>query len=136
MKEQLKAFEVYRKKKITFNSLDFEFYDSFVAFLTFDYIQRRRRTIIKGLKVNTIGKTIKQLRIFIKDQVRRKIIAPIDLTDFKIPEEEADAIYLTQAEIAAIYNADLSRHAYLKEYRDLFVLACLTGLRFAQRYAI
>ena len=47
-----------------------------------------------GLKVNTIGQTIKQFRIFIKDRVRRKIIEPIDLTDFKISEEEVDAIYL------------------------------------------
>ena len=131
MKEQLKAYEEHRQTKITFESFDFEFYDGFVDFLTFEYVQRRRKTVITGLKVNTIGKTIKQLRIFIKDRVRRKIIAPIDLTDFKIPEEEADAIYLTHAEIAKIYGADLSGHPYLTEYRDLFVLACLTGLRFS-----
>jgi hypothetical protein len=131
MKEQLKAYELYQNKKITFENFDFEFYDGFVDFLTFNYVQRRRKTIITGLKVNTIGKTIKQLRIFIKDRVRRKIIAPIDLTDFRIPEEEVDAIYLTHAEIGKIYRADLSRHPYLIEYRDLFVLACLTGLRFS-----
>jgi integrase len=131
MKEQLKAYEEYRENKITFEGLDFEFYDSFIDFLTFEYVQRRRKTVIKGLKVNTIGKTIKQLRIFIKDRVRRKIIAPIDLTDFKIPEEEADAIYLPHSEIAKIYLVDLSVHPNLIEYRDLFVLACLTGLRFS-----
>jgi integrase len=131
MKEQLKAYEEYRNKKITFESFDFEFYDGFVEFLTFHYVQRRRKTIITGLKINTIGKTIKQLRIFIRDRVRGKITAPIDLTDFKITEEEADAIYLTQAEIAKIYKADLSEHPYLVEYRNLFVLACLTGLRFS-----
>jgi integrase len=54
-----------------------------------------------------------------------------DPTDFKIPEEESDAIYLTHQEIATIYQADLSAHAHLIEYRDLFVLACLTGLRFS-----
>ncbi|HEX8334922.1 MAG TPA: phage integrase SAM-like domain-containing protein [Segetibacter sp.] len=131
MKEQLQAYEEYRENKITFESFDFEFYDGFVHFLTFDYVHRRRKTVITGLKVNTIGKTIKQLRIFIKDRVRRKIIASIDLTDFKIPEEEADAIYLTHAEIAKIYREDLSDHPHLIEYRDLFVLACLTGLRFS-----
>lgn len=49
----------------------------------------------------------------------------------KIPEEESDAIYLTYEEIAAIYQTDLSAHPHLIEYRDLFVLACLTGLRFS-----
>jgi integrase len=131
MKEQLKAYEEYKGKNITFETFDFQFYDGFVEFLTFDYVQRRRKITITGLKLNTIGKTIKQLRIFIKDRVRRKIIAPIDLTDFKIPEEEADAIYLTHIEIAKIYNVNLSEHPYLVEYRDLFVLACLTGLRFS-----
>ncbi|WP_018615680.1 site-specific integrase [Segetibacter koreensis] len=131
MKEQLKAYEEYRKKKITFGSFDFEFYEGFVDFLTFDYVKRRRKTIIRGLKLNTIGKTIKQLRIFIKDRVRRKIIAPIDLHDFRIPEEESDAIYLTYEEIEKMHTANLSSYPYLTEYRDLFVLACLTGLRFS-----
>lgn len=91
----------------------------------------RRQTTLTGLKLNSIGKTIKHLRGFIKDRVKRKIIAPIDLTDFKIPEEESDAIYLTHQEIASIYQTDLSAHPQLIEYRDLFVLACLTGLRFS-----
>lgn len=84
-----------------------------------------------GLKLNTIGQTIKQLRIFIKDRVRRKIVSAIDLTDFRITDEETDAIYLTYEEITKIYEADVSAHPYLLEYCDLFVLACLTGLRFS-----
>jgi integrase len=131
MKKHLQAYEEFRKKKITFESFDYEFYDGFIDFLTFDYVQRRRKTIITGLKINTIGKTIKQLRIFIKDRVRRKIIAPIDLTDYKIPEEEIDAIYLTYEEIGKMYQANLSAFPHLVEYRNLFVLACLTGLRFS-----
>jgi len=91
----------------------------------------RRKTLITGLKLNSIGKTIKHFRGFIKDRVKRKIIKPIDLTDFKIPEEESDAIYLTYEEIAKIYQTDLSENPHLIEYRDLFVLACLTGLRFS-----
>ncbi len=115
MKAQLKAFEAFRRKKITFDALDYNFYDSFVDFLTFDYVQRRRKAHLIGLKVNTIGKTIKQLRIFVKDRVRRKIILPIDLTNFKIPEEETDAIYLSFEEIGKIYSADLSKSPHLLE---------------------
>lgn len=94
-------------------------------------MHKRRKTVIKGLKINSIGKTIKQLRIFIRDRIKRKIITPIDLSDFNIPEEEADAIYLSFEEINKIYETDLTDFKYLEQYRNFFVLACLTGLRFS-----
>lgn len=131
MKEQLKAFEQFRKRPINFDSFDFNFYEEFVDFLAFDYEQRRRKKVIKGLKVNTIGKTIKQLRIFLRNRMRKKIIPLIDLSDFKTMEEEADAIYLTEEEIRLIYKFDLSEHEHLEKYRYLLIFACLTGLRFS-----
>jgi len=80
---------------------------------------------------STVGKTIKQLRIFLRNRMRKKIISPINLDDFKILDEETDAIYLTRAEINLIYQADLSAHPHLDKYRDLLVFGCLTGLRFS-----
>ncbi|HEY9259100.1 site-specific integrase [Chitinophaga sp.] len=131
MKDHLQAFQDYRKAIITFDSLDFNFYEGLVDFLTFEYIQRRRKAVVKGLRTATVGKTIKQLRIFIRDRLRRKIIPPIDLSDFKILNEESDAIYLSWKEINQIYNTDLTDYPSLLPYRDLFVLGCLTGLRFS-----
>lgn len=63
--------------------------------------------------------------------MRRKIIPPFDLSDFKILDEDADAIYLTSAEIMRIYELDLTDRPDLAPCRDLFVLGCLTGLRFS-----
>ena len=131
VKSHLLAFEAFRNQEITFDSFDFNFYEDFVDYLSFEHVHMRRKTLLTGLKLNTIGKTIKHLRGFIKDRVKRKIIKPIDLSDFRIPEEESDAIYLTYEEIAKIYQTDLSEQPHLEEYRDLFVLACLTGLRFS-----
>ncbi|MCH5599000.1 site-specific integrase [Niabella ginsengisoli] len=131
VKSHLLSFEEFRKREITFDSFDFAFYEDFVDYLAFEHTHLRRKVLLTGLKLNTIGKTIKHLRGFIKDRIKRKIIQPIDLTDFKIPEEESDAIYLTYEEIAKIYQTDLSEHPHLLEYRDVFVLACLTGLRFS-----
>jgi len=131
VKAHLKAFEKFRKKPISFNSLDFSFYEDFVDYLTFEHAHLRRKELLNGLRLNTIGKTIKHLRGFVKDRIKRKIIAPIDLSDYRIPEEDADAIYLSHEEIARLYETDLSKFPYLIEYRDLFVLACLTGLRFS-----
>jgi integrase len=129
--EHIQAFDTFRGKKVTFNSFDYAYYTDLVDFLTYDYVLPRKKETTCGLKNNTIGKTIRQLRIFLRDRIRRKIIATIDLSDFKILEEETDAIYLTYAEIEKIYNTELSEYPFLKEYRDLFVLACLTGLRFS-----
>jgi len=56
--------------------------------------------------VNSIGLTVKQVRVFINDPVRRKIIPSIDMHDFKVTNEETDAIYLTYALIAA--NSQMS----------------------------
>lgn len=131
VKAHLKAFEKYRKTPITFASLDFSFYEDFIDYLTFEHVHLRRKENFTGIRLNTIGKTIKHFRGFIKDRIKRKIIAPIDLSDYRIPEEDSDAIYLTHEEIARIYEVDLTKHPHLIEYRDLFVLACLTGLRFS-----
>jgi len=131
LKDRLQAFQIFRRKEIKFSSLDFNFYQELVEFLSYDYQLRRKKQPVFGLKVSSIGKTIKQLRMFIKDRVRRKVIAPIDMDDFKVLDEETDAIYLTYEEIGKMYNADISHDPTLALYRDMFVLGCLTGLRFS-----
>jgi site-specific recombinase XerD len=131
MRDTLKAFEIFRKSPIGFDSFDFNFYEEFVEYMTYEHVQRRRKTLIKGFKTSTTGKTIKQLRIFLRNRMRKKIISPINLEEFKILDEEADAIYLTRDEISRIYQENLSKHSHLIRYRDLFVLGCLTGLRFS-----
>jgi integrase len=131
MKDHLKAFEIFRCEPITFDCMDLTFYEEFVDFLSYDYIQKRRKERIVGLKTNTVGKTIKQLRIFLGNRIRKRIIPPIDLHGWTILEVETDAVYCTRNEINLIYQVDLSKHPHLIGYRDLFVLGCLTGLRFS-----
>jgi hypothetical protein len=120
MKEHLKAFEEFRDEPITFDCLDLNFYEEFVDFLTFSYVQRRRKTKNIGLKINTIGKTVKQFRTFLRNRMRKKIIAPIDMDGWTILEEEVDAVYLCMDEIKAIYNLDLSNSPRLANYRNDF----------------
>lgn len=131
VKERLLAFQKCRKRLITFDSFDFNFYEDLVNYLTYEHTHRRRKIVLRGLKRNSVGTTIKQLRIFLKDRMRRKIIPAIDLTDFKILDEEADAIYLTVAEVRAFYQVGLSSHPGWGRFRDMFVLGCYTGLRFS-----
>ena len=131
MRETLKAFENFRKKPITFESFDFNLYEEFVEYMMYDHVQRRRKELIKGFRISSIGKTIKHLRVFLRNRMRKKIIPPINLEDFKILDEESDAVYLPWNEIIQIYQADLTAYPHLIKYRDLFVFGCLTGLRFS-----
>jgi hypothetical protein len=131
MKAHLRRFESYRKEPITFDSFDVHFYEDFVKYLTYDIVQLRRKEVIKGLKVNSVGKTIKHLKSFLKDRMRKKIIPYMDLGAYKVMEEEVDAVYLTWQELSLIYHLDLSANSNLEKYRDLFVLGCLTGFRFS-----
>lgn len=126
-----RAFEKYRNEQITFNSFDFQFYEDFIDFLTFNYQLPRKIAPVLGLRLNTIGKTIHHFRMFILDRVKRKMIPPIDLSDYKIPTEDTDAVYLSYDEIEKIYRLDLSTRPDLIAARNLFVLGCLTGLRFS-----
>ncbi len=48
LKERLKAFEIYRKKTITFDCLDYSFYEDFIEFLTFSYRHKRRKDVFLG----------------------------------------------------------------------------------------
>ena len=131
MKGHLKAFQTFRKEQITFDSFDVEFYEEFVKFLTYDIQQARRVEIIKGLKLNSIGKTIKHLKSFLRDRMRKKVIPYFDISAYKVMEEDVDAVYLSWPELSAIYHLDLSNNSNLEKYRDLFVLGCLTGFRFS-----
>lgn len=131
MKAHLLLFREYRNEPITFDSFDAQFYEDFVQYLTYEIPQVRRKELIKGLKANSVGKTIKHLKSFLKDRMRKKIIPFMDLSAFKVMEEEVDAVFLSWKELAALYHLDLSKQTQLEKYPDLFVLGCLTGFRFS-----
>lgn len=131
MKNHLLSFQTYRKKPITFDSFDLYFYEKFVDYLVYEIPHKRRTEVIKGLKINSIGKTVKHLKSFLKDRMKKKVIPFIDLTDYKVLEEDVDAVYLSWEEISAIYHLDLSKQPHLEKHRDLLVLGCLTGFRFS-----
>ena len=112
MKEHLLAYQQARKIHLTFEMFTLDFYEDFVDFLSYEYIQRRRKQPIVGLKINTVGKTINQLRTFLINRAKKKIIAPIDLTNWEVVGEEVDAEYLNWKEIEKIWTLDLTAHPH------------------------
>jgi len=72
MKKHLLSFQKHRKKLITFESFDIIFYEQFVDYLIYEIPHLKRTEVIKGLKINSIGKTIKHLKSFLKDRMKKK----------------------------------------------------------------
>jgi len=124
LKVILESFQAFRKTPITFETIDYNFYEEFVHYLTYEHIHRNKKEIIKGFKSNTIGKNVKQLIIFLKNRKKKKLITEADTTGFKILEEEADAIYLSPEEISQIYSLDLfyTKHLITSENHNLITV--------------
>ncbi len=131
-KNILEKYEGYINKELTFDSINLDFYDDFIKFLT--TVQRiENETIITGYAKNTIGDHIKKVKVFMnyaldkgytenRGHLHRK---------FRTFEETPETIYLTEKELTDLYTLDLSENKKLDRVRDLFIIGCYTGLRFS-----
>lgn len=117
---RLKEFESETKSKIEFESIDLQFYEVFTQFLRDN-----------SYKPNTIGKHIKNLKVFmsyalLEDYTTNK---RFKRTEFKVQSEQTPAIYLTEEEIEKIKELDLSYNSNWDRARDIFLIGCYTGQR-------
>jgi integrase len=118
----LEEFKVASKRSMHFDSIDLEFYDEFVDFL-----------MKKNYGKNTIGTLIKNLKVFMNEAVDRKLTTNLQFKNkrFRTVEEPSETIYLSEKEIKKLHDLDLSDNPRLEKVRDLFIIACYTGLRFS-----
>lgn len=84
----------------------------------------------KGLLLNTIGKQNKNLKSFLNWSFRENIVDQFNLSHFPTYQEERDSVYIKEEELQRIIKLDLTDEQD-KEVRDLFILACRTGMRFS-----
>lgn len=118
----LRQYEVYAGLRRTdLSQVDEKFYTRFVTFL-----QTRQ-----NLSLNSVGRCIKILKTLLKYANRRGWITRESFPEFKVMQEETQAIYLSEEEIQTLYTLDLSQHPHLERTRDLFLIGCFTGLRFS-----
>lgn len=128
LKKHLTNFKEHSSQPVTFRNLNLKFYNEFMDYL-FYKAEKPDGTI--GLLTNSAGKVVRLLKGFVNYQIAKRTIPAIDLTHFKVVEEETDAIYLSEKELASIYNLDLSDDKELEEIRDIFIVGCYTGLRYS-----
>lgn len=121
--KQLKGFEVWRKRIITFEDIDFDFYDDLKVYC-FD---------VKGYVNNTFGTTIKILKTFLNEATERGHNTNMTFRKkyFKKIQADVDNIYLNETELDILYNFDFSATPHLERVRDLFLVGCYSGLRFS-----
>jgi len=118
----LQQFAKETEFKFSFESVDLHFYAKFTS-----YCQS------KNYATNTIGKHIKNVKVFMKEAFRRGLTKNNAFADedFRVVEEETDQIYLTEKEIKKIYEHSFNNSKRLDRVRDLFIVGCFTGLRFS-----
>ncbi|WP_040761982.1 tyrosine-type recombinase/integrase [Spirosoma panaciterrae] len=119
----LRAFASTYKRKVDFDTIDLDFYEDFTSWLTFK----------KGFSKNNVGKYIQMLKTFLNEASAKGINVKQDYRSrsFKVVNEVADAVYLSESELEQLLSLDLSRQERLERVRDLFLVGCYTGLRFS-----
>jgi hypothetical protein len=125
LKKHLTAFKGYSSQPVTFRNLNLKFYNEFMDYLFYKAVKQDG---IIGLVTNSTGKVVRLLKGFVNYQVAKGTIPAVDLKNFKVVEEETDAIYLNEKELGAIYNLNLSDDKELEEIRDVFIVGCFSGL--------
>lgn len=118
----LQEFKFFSKRSLHFDSIDLDFYDEFVDFLT-----------KKNYGKNTIGTLIKNVKVFMNEAVDRKLTTNLQFKNrrFKTVEEPTETIYLNEKELKKICDLKLAKNPRLDRTRDLFIIGCYTGLRFS-----
>lgn len=124
----LNAFAREKSRKLKFEDINSLFHKEFVHFLTKEFKSPETEA---GLKVNTVGKHLTNLKTFMNAALERKLTENYDFRAkaFKVLRESVDKIYLNEEEIEALEGLDLSNNKRLEKVRDMFIVGCYTALR-------
>ena len=131
------------RKTIDFANIDIKFYEDFIEYLNSKKVSKGKdrdgnKIIEKGLAVNTVGKQIAVLKGFLNEATEQKIntYTGYKSKKFTVLTEDADAVYLNDAELKKLFDYDFSGSQRLDRIRDLFLVGCWTGCRYSDFSAI
>ena len=116
-------YSVKTKTNVDFDSINLNFYSSFMKYLSKDL----------EMSNNTVGKYIKTLKSFLNEATERGLNENLEFKKrkFKTLKEETDKVYLSNQELEIILNHNFENKEHLDKVRDLFLIGCYTGLRFS-----
>ena len=115
----LKLFEEQNGFQLKFENMTAQFYRQFLNMLEDE-----------DFNVNSMGKHIKNLKIFLNEAVSEGLMTNISYKkQFKILKKQTTQIYLNQEEIELLRDKDFSKQPKLEQARDLFLIGYYTGQR-------
>lgn len=108
-------------KKVSFNNIDYSFFQSFQNYLI----------DVPKLNNTTVAKQLSTVKTFLNYARKQGIEVSLKYKDFTIKRENLEVIALTSEEFETLYNLDLTDNKRLAQNRDVFCFACATGLRWS-----
>jgi len=140
----LKDYAAEKNMVIDFKDIDINFYDGFVQYLQNvppdktktskkNKQNEDKKEESKKLAVNTIGKKIQTLKIFLNaaKEEGKNTFEAYRSKKFVAMTEDSETIYLTEEELTKIYEHDFSKDPTTEQIRDLFLVGAWTGCRFS-----
>jgi integrase len=135
LKKHLQDFQRFTKKQVTFEKIDYSFFQSFQNFLITGAgttIDKRDKSISRvPLNNTTTAKQLSTIKTFLNYAKTQGIAITDRYKDFKIKKEALEVIALTNKEFESLYYFDLTGNKRLGQVRDIFCFACTTGLRYS-----
>ncbi|PQV51230.1 site-specific recombinase XerD [Jejuia pallidilutea] len=125
--EHLRGYERENKCILDFD-LDNEFYSDFTEYMNAKTYQFNKKEV-KHYSLNTIGKQIKNLKVFMGAALVEDYHSNLKYKRFKVKTEITTAIYLEIVELKSMYELDLRATPHLELARDIFLIGCEIGQR-------
>jgi len=138
LKSHLQDFEKTTHKKVTFDKIDYKFFESFENYLMGlkkiivlkDEDGNRLERSVSKLNNITIAKQLSTLKTFLSYARKRKIEVSTEYQTYKIERDtELEVVALTRHEFERLYSIPLKES--WDQVRDVFCFSCVTGLRYS-----
>lgn len=114
-----------RGLKLTFESIDMNFYHDFSTFMEGE-----------GLSDNSRGKHMKEIKAILREAQDRDM--PVNNSfrkkSFKVIRKDSDNVYLNEEELKVLFALKLTNGR--EKVRDLFLMACYVGVRHSDWHQI
>lgn len=126
----LERYEAAKGRQLTIDALTDEVFLDFFGYLKL--VGYMDKEVHKQYAINTLSGMGRIIKKFVREMQAAGIKVPMNPSSDRLeqPEETADSIYLNLDEIRKLYSLTFEDKA-LEKTRDLFVVACLTALRFS-----
>jgi integrase len=129
LRKHIVSTELFFKEPITFEGLKKRtesFFEKFEHYLIYEAINIRGS---KGMALNTVGKQMKNLKVFLHWCFDNNHIEHFSLKHLISRTEDVETVFLTELDLKSMRALKLDPEKSV--VRDLFLIGCETGLRFS-----